>query len=68
VLSLTCCLCCQVILSYDLTQQTTIATGLIQNYGLCLDKYARHLFYIEGGNGGKISCYAYGSTPCNTPK
>jgi len=39
-------------------------TGLIQNYGLCIDKYAQQVFYIQGGNGGTISCYAYGNTPC----
>jgi len=42
-------------------------SGLIQNYGLCLDRYAKHVYYIQGGNGGSISCHAYGSTPCNTP-
>lgn len=44
-----------------------IATGLIMNYGLCVDDYNRHVYYIQGGNGGSISCYAYGDTPCNTP-
>ena len=43
-------------------------SGLIQNYGLCIDRYAQHVYYIQGGNGGSISCHAYGSTPCNTSK
>ena len=51
----------------DGTGLTTLETGLIQNYGLCLDRYARHVYYIQGGHGGSISCKAYGSTPCNTP-
>jgi len=50
----------------DGTNLQTWETGLIQNYGLCLDKYAKHVYYIQGGNGGSISCRAYGSTPCNT--
>lgn len=44
-----------------------VAAGLIQNYGLCIDRYAQHVYYIQGGNGGSISCYAYGSKKCNTP-
>ncbi len=44
-----------------------VATGLVQNYGLCVDTYAQHLYYIQGGNGGSITCFAYGKTQCNTP-
>lgn len=51
----------------DGTGFQTVATGLTKNYGLCVDTYARHLYYIQGGNGGSITCHAYGSTPCNTP-
>lgn len=38
--------------------------GLVQNYGLCLDTHLKHLYYVQGGHGGSISCMAYGSTPC----
>jgi len=54
------------VMNLDKTGFQTIKTGLIQNYGLCVDTYARHVYYIQGGNSGSISCHAYGSTPCNT--
>lgn len=41
-----------------------LATGLAQNYGLCLDRVQKHVFYIQGGHGGSISCFAYGGVPC----
>ncbi len=50
----------------DKTGLTTLKTGLIQNYGLCLDTYAKHVYYIQGGNDGSISCHAYGPNPCKT--
>jgi uncharacterized surface protein with fasciclin (FAS1) repeats len=50
----------------DGTGHRVLATNLTMNYGLCVDRYARHLYYIVGGHGGKIFCHAYGSTPCNT--
>ncbi len=53
-------------MNMDGTGLTVLKTGLIQNYGLCLDTYARHVYYIQGGNGGSISCHAYGSNPCLT--
>lgn len=38
--------------------------GLVQNYGLCLDSYAKQVYWVQGGHGGSIHCYAYGDTPC----
>jgi hypothetical protein len=58
----------QAVQNLDGSNFQTLETGLIQNYGLCLDRYAKHVYYIQGGNGGSISCKAYGSTPCNTPE
>lgn len=59
-------LCSQQVQNLDGTGLTILYSGLIQNYGLCLDRYAKHVYYIQGGNGGSISCHAYGTTPCNT--
>jgi hypothetical protein len=56
----------QQVANMDGSNLRTLYSGLIQNYGLCLDRYAKHVYYIQGGNGGSISCHAYGSTPCNT--
>ena len=38
--------------------------GLIQNYGLCIDTLAKQVYWVQGGNGGSIHCYAYGDTSC----
>jgi len=43
---------------------TKLKDNLVHNYGLCLDKQHEQLFYVQGGNGGSISCLAYGKTPC----
>lgn len=43
---------------------TVLKRGLNQNYGLCVDTFALHVFSIEGGHGGHINCHAYGKTPC----
>jgi len=43
---------------------TKLKEGLLHNYGLCLDKPHKQLFYVQGGHGGSISCLAYGDTPC----
>jgi hypothetical protein len=56
----------QQVVNMDKTGLTTLKTGLIQNYGLCLDTYAKHVYYIQGGNDGSISCHAYGPNPCKT--
>jgi len=51
-------------LDYQGTVLKELATGTIKNYGLCVDTYHQHVFYIQGGHGGQINCVAYGSTPC----
>lgn len=37
---------------------------LTQNYGVCVDEVAQHVYAVEGGHGGHIDCIAYGKTPC----
>lgn len=43
---------------------SVLARNTIQNYGLCVDKVQKHVYYVQGGHGGQINCVAYGSTPC----
>jgi hypothetical protein len=38
--------------------------GLIQNYGLCLDTLKQQVYWVQGGNGGSINCFAYGDVAC----
>ena len=38
--------------------------GLIQNYGLCLDTYKKHIYWVQGGHGGSIHCLEYGTEQC----
>ena len=45
--------------------ETVVAGPNVTNpYGVCLDDYNKHLFYIVGGHGGQIRCHAYGATAC----
>ena len=41
-----------------------LKTGLIRNFGLCLDKFAKKIYYVQGGNDGSISCVRYNGTAC----
>jgi len=43
---------------------TLLKSGLVHNYGMCMDKMHQHLFYVQGGSGGSITCMAYGKEPC----
>ena len=43
---------------------TKLKDGLLHNYGLCIDRNQKHLFYVQGGNDGSITCHAYGKIPC----
>lgn len=43
---------------------TLLKSGLLHNYGMCMDKAHKHLFYVQGGSGGSITCLAYGKEPC----
>lgn len=38
--------------------------GLIQNYGICLDQTRQQVFWVQGGNGGSLHCFAYGDDAC----
>ncbi len=50
----------------DVQASETVVAGpkVVNPYGLCVDDYHQHLFYIVGGHGGQIRCHAYGATPC----
>ena len=48
----------------DGTDEKVLKTNLNRPYGLCVDDVKSHLYYIQGGHGGSISCLAYGSMPC----
>jgi uncharacterized surface protein with fasciclin (FAS1) repeats len=52
--------------SYNLngTGETLLKSNLNRPYGLCVDNLKSHVYYIQGGHGGSISCLAYGATPC----
>lgn len=52
------------VMSYNGSNYRVLEENLIQNYGLCVDKLAKHVYYIQGGHGGGIYCYPYGHTPC----
>lgn len=52
------------VMAYNGSNYKVLETGLIQNYGLCVDTYAKHVYYIQGGHGGGINCLAYGGKPC----
>lgn len=49
---------------YNGTGVRTLATGLTQNYGLCVDTFHKHVYYFMGGHGGTLFCKAYGEKPC----
>ena len=48
----------------DGTDEKVLKTNLNRPYGLCVDDVKSHLYYIQGGHGGSISCLAYGEMPC----
>eukprot|EP00943_MAST-04B_sp_MAST-4B-sp1_P002089 g2089.t1 len=54
------------LLSYKLdgTDEQILKTNLNRPYGLCVDDIKSHVYYVQGGHGGSISCLAYGKTPC----
>lgn len=52
------------VMAFNGSNYKVLETGLIQNYGLCVDKMHKHVYYIQGGHGGSINCYPYGSAPC----
>ena len=54
-------------LDYSGNVKAVLARNLVKNYGVCVDKLAQHVYYIQGGHGGQINCVAYGSTPCANP-
>lgn len=54
------------LLQLDYTGAVTkvVASQRINNGGLCLDSVSQQLFEVQGGHGGQINCFAYGSKPC----
>jgi hypothetical protein len=54
--------------THQLENVRILKDGLAHPYGMCIDQTNQHLFYIVGGHGGYIGCYAYGSTPCMKEK
>ena len=54
------------LLSYNLngTDEKVLKTNLNRPYGVCVDDVKQHVYYVQGGHGGSISCLAYGSVPC----
>jgi len=52
------------VMAFNGSNYRVLAENLAQNYGLCVDTLARHVYYIQGGHGGSISCYPYGDAPC----
>ena len=54
------------LLSYNLngTDENVLKTNLNRPYGVCVDDVKQHVYYVQGGHGGSISCLAYGSVPC----
>ena len=45
-----------------------LKTGLIRNFGLCMDREAKKIYYVQGGNDGSISCVRYNGTSCEKEK
>ena len=45
-------------------EQMLAGPHVVNPYGLCVDDFHEHLYYIVGGHGGQIRCVEYGSTPC----
>ena len=48
----------------DGTDEKLLKSGLNRPYGLCVDDVKSHVYYVQGGHGGSISCMAYGKIPC----
>ena len=40
---------------------------IVNPYGLCVDDFHQHVYYIVGGHGGQIRCVNYGPNPCKKP-
>lgn len=52
------------VMYYNGTGYKDLVTGLHKNFGICVDTFNKHVYYTQGGHGGTLNCYAYGSTPC----
>lgn len=52
------------VVAFNGSNYRVLAENLHQNYGLCVDTLARHVYYVQGGHGGSINCYPYGDSPC----
>jgi len=49
--------------------KTVVPGPLIKNFGICLDKRAKNLYYVLGGNDGSINCLSYApGNPCPKAK
>ena len=46
----------------DGTDEKLLKSGLNRPYGLCVDDVKSHVYYVQGGHGGSISCMAYSSS------
>lgn len=54
-------------LNERLSKARVLRSGLIKNYGLCLDRDYERIYYVQGGNDGYIACVHYNGSNCSTP-
>jgi len=53
------------VMFYNGTGYRDLVHGLHKNFGICVDTFNKQVFYTQGGHGGSLNCFAYGSVPCS---